>query len=51
MNEIPVSAESFKEHLNRYDVIKINMQEFLSSSQNVDEMFVRLKKYISFFID
>ena len=28
--------ESFKEHLNRYDVIKINVQEFLSATHNVD---------------
>ena len=31
-------AKSYQEHLNQYDVIKINMQEFLSASGNVDEM-------------
>jgi len=34
--------ESFKEHLNRYDVIKINVQEFLSATHNVDEMLKAL---------
>ncbi|MBQ7930715.1 MAG: AAA family ATPase [Clostridia bacterium] len=40
-------AESFKEHLNRYDVIKINMQTFLSRSRSVEEMLYRLQKYVS----
>ena len=39
---------SYREHLNRYDVIKINIQEFLSSTRDVDEMLGMLKKYISF---
>jgi len=42
------SSASYKEHLNRYDVIKINMQEFLGSTSSVDEMLEMLKKYISF---
>ncbi len=42
------SAASFKEHLNQYDVIKINMQEFLSATKSVDEMLEKLKKYVSF---
>lgn len=40
-------AESFKEHLNRYDVIKINMQTFLSRSRSAEEMLHRLQKYVS----
>ena len=35
---------SFKEHLNKYNVFKINMQEFLSMTQNVDEMLKVLQK-------
>lgn len=41
-------AESFYKHLNQYDVLKINMQEFLSESQNIDEMLQMLKKYLIF---
>lgn len=40
--------ESYSEHLNQYDVIKVNMQEFLSISNDVDEMLDMLKRYISF---
>ena len=29
---------SYREHLNQYDVIRINMQEFLSSTSTVDAM-------------
>ena len=39
---------SYKEHLNQYDVIKINMQEFLTATHNVDEMLEMLKKYVLF---
>ena len=42
------SAESYKEHLNQYDVIKINMQVFLSMTDSVEEMLAMLQKYISF---
>ena len=42
------SAESYREHLNQYHVIKINMQEFLSATDSVEEMLAMLKKYISF---
>ena len=38
--------ESFKEHLNRYDVIKINVQEFLSATHNVDEMLKALQRRV-----
>ena len=37
-------AESYREHLNQYDVIKINMQEFLSATNSVDEMLKSLQK-------
>lgn len=43
-----VSSVSYKEHLNQYDVIKINVQEFLGATHSVDEMLEMLKKYISF---
>ena len=38
-----VSAESYNEHLNRYHVIKINMQMFLSGTDSVDEMLKTLQ--------
>ena len=38
------SAESYREHLNQYDVIKINMQEFLSATRSVEEMLKSLQK-------
>ncbi len=41
-------ASSYREHLNRYDVIKINMQEFLSLTYSVDEMLEMLQKYVRF---
>ena len=31
-------AESFSEHLNKYNVIHINMVDYLSESENIDEM-------------
>lgn len=37
---------SFNENINQYDVIKINMQEFLSAAQGVDEMLSVLQKRI-----
>lgn len=37
---------SFVENINKYDVIKINMQEFLSATQSVDEMLQLLQKRI-----
>jgi len=39
-------AESYKENLNQYDVIKINMQEFLSMSETMEEMLEMLKNYL-----
>lgn len=37
---------SYKENLNQYDVIKINMQEFLSMSGTMEEMLEMLKNYL-----
>lgn len=39
-------AVSYKEHLNQYNVIKVNMQEFLSATSSVDEMLQFLQKRI-----
>ncbi len=39
---------SYKKHLNQYDVIKINMQEFLSVTHGIDEMLSALGRYIIF---
>ena len=38
---------SYREHLNQYDVIKINMQSFLSGTSTVDAMLERLQRYVS----
>ena len=40
------SDESYKKHLNKYDVIKINMQAFLSATHDVDEMLNALQKRV-----
>ena len=40
--------ESYKDHINKYNVIKINMQEFLSVTSSIDEMLARLRKYVLF---
>lgn len=38
-DELAISrSESYREHLNRYNVLKINMQDFLSAASSVDEM-------------
>ena len=39
-------AASYKTHLNQYDVIKINMQEFLSATESMDEMLLLLQTRI-----
>ena len=47
-DKLKIAGEaSYKEHLNQYDVIKINMQSFLSSASTVDAMLERLQKYVS----
>ena len=38
--------QSYLQHLNQYDVIKINMQEFLSMTDSVEEMLAVLEKRI-----
>lgn len=38
--------DSYKKHLNQYDVIKINVQEFLSVTDSIDEMLSMLRKYL-----
>ena len=44
---LKISREtSYREHLNQYDVIKINMQEFLSATHDVDEMLRILQKRV-----
>ena len=40
------SDESFETHLNKYDVIFFNMQEFLSRTNSVYEMIERIKKLV-----
>lgn len=40
--------KSYISHLNRYNVICVNMQEFLSNSNSVDEMLTMLKKRLLF---
>ena len=37
---------SYRENLNQYDVIKINMQEFLSMSETMEELLEMLKNYL-----
>lgn len=39
-------SESYKQHLNQYDVLKINMQDFLSSTNSMDEMLAMLQTRI-----
>ena len=39
-------CDSFKKHLNQYDVITLNMQEFLSESNSMEEMLLLLKKSV-----
>lgn len=39
-------SESFEKYLNQYDVIALNMQEFLSRTHNVREMLERLRRLV-----
>ena len=41
-----VKCDSFGKHLNKYDVITLNMQEFLSESSSMEEMLSLLKKSV-----
>ena len=38
--------EDYLKHLNKYNVIYINMQEFLSNSENIKEMLLLIRKII-----
>ena len=40
--------DSYEKHRNQYDVIKVNMQEFLSMTHSMDEMLSMLQKYLIF---
>ena len=37
---------SYSQHLNQYNVIKVNMQDFLSMTHSMDGMLTMLKKYL-----
>lgn len=39
-------AKSYQAHLNQYDVIKVNMQEFLSATDDIEEMLCILQARI-----
>ena len=39
-------CKSYRKHLNQYDVLKINMQEFLSLSGTIEEMLEMLRDYL-----
>lgn len=41
-------ADSFEKHLNKYNVIHINVVDFLNESQNIDEMILEIQKSILF---
>lgn len=42
------TCPSFREHLNKYNVVKLNMQDFLSASHSVQHMLGRIQKYVIF---
>ncbi|MBU5480686.1 AAA family ATPase [Blautia sp. MSJ-19] len=41
-------SASYQTHRNQYDVLKVNMQEFLSMTHSMDEMLAMLQKYVIF---
>ena len=41
-------ADSYEIYRNQYDVIKVNMQEFLSMTHSMDDMLSMLQKYLVF---
>mgnify|MGYP002551579771 CR=1 FL=1 len=41
-------VESYEKNRNQYDIIKVNMQEFLSMTHSMDEMLSMLQKYLIF---
>lgn len=42
------NADSFEKHLNKYNVVHINMVDFLSEASNIDEMIAEIQKAILF---
>ena len=42
------NADSFEKHLNKYNIIHINMVDFLSEASNIDEMIAEIQKAILF---
>ena len=42
------ASDSFEKHINKYNVISINMQEFLSNSKTIDDMLSLLKSRLLF---
>ena len=46
-SKLKISAsENFEKHLNQYDTIFLNMQEFLSQTKNIEEMIELVKKSV-----
>ena len=41
-------SDSYQLHRNQYDVLKVNMQEFLSMTHSMDDMLAMLQKYLIF---
>ena len=41
-------ADSFEKHLNKYNVIHINMVDFLSEANNIEEMIEEIQKAVLF---
>lgn len=41
-------TENYKKHLNQYDMLKINMQGFLSSTHSMDEMLEKFSKFLRY---
>ena len=44
INKKIADCESFEQHLNKYHVLYLNMQEFLSKSKSVEEMFTIISR-------
>ena len=42
------STEGYEKHLNQYDVLKINMQEFLSATSDIESMMRMVSEYLIF---
>ncbi|HBP24085.1 MAG TPA: AAA family ATPase [Oribacterium sp.] len=46
-DDLSISASAtYRLHMNQYDVIKVNMQEFLSMTDSMEAMLTMLKKYL-----